>query len=531
MDKLMYLKPNVVFEPLVDRWYAWSHLISPATAAMNIVNRHLKIMSSYVSAPAIHASSVKNPKMRGGPFIDLNGERVDEVKQLINDTMQSRSHMIELAKSITDLEKILKEKGTGYSLEALYPDVPENLKGLVELVYDLNNNPTYRFYESLLYRSEFYNKSSQSIVFWLTANDERPFVLSTPRLDNENVCHVPLAFDNGIIDDLARMKKTKGNAAEMMRRLNLDDKQQQLFSTFFTEEEPVRYQKYTGDKIRMRYFGHACILIETATVSILVDPLISYYGFMSDIDKFSDVDLPDEIDYVLITHNHQDHILLETLLPLRHKIKNIVVPDGGNRSIQDPRLKIMFEAIGFKSVLEISEFEQIIGKDCTITGVPFLGEHCDLDIMSKMCYHIHFGKFSVLFVADSCISEPMFYHRIHEFTGDIDVICFGMECEGAALSWLYGPLLTYTLARDKDHSRRLAGSNFAKGKGFVDVFHPKEIYVYAMGMEPWVEFISSIKYTEESGPIVESNKMLSYCREKNVIAERLFGEKELLYTK
>ncbi|MEO6719971.1 MAG: hypothetical protein ABIN67_06455, partial [Ferruginibacter sp.] len=34
----LYLKPNVVLEPLVDKWYAWSHLISPATAAMNIVN-------------------------------------------------------------------------------------------------------------------------------------------------------------------------------------------------------------------------------------------------------------------------------------------------------------------------------------------------------------------------------------------------------------------------------------------------------------------------------------------------------------
>ena len=36
MSEKMYLKPNVVMEPLVDNWYAWSHLISPATAAMNI---------------------------------------------------------------------------------------------------------------------------------------------------------------------------------------------------------------------------------------------------------------------------------------------------------------------------------------------------------------------------------------------------------------------------------------------------------------------------------------------------------------
>ena len=46
-EKEMYLRPNVVFEPLFDNWYAWSHLISPATAAMNILGRKL---SKYLEA-------------------------------------------------------------------------------------------------------------------------------------------------------------------------------------------------------------------------------------------------------------------------------------------------------------------------------------------------------------------------------------------------------------------------------------------------------------------------------------------------
>src|SRR5688572_32365453 len=94
-EKVMYLKPNVVFEPLVDRWYAWSHLISPATAAMNIVGRHLSIMESYLLAPQIHAEAVLNPKMRGGPFMDFNGGRVEEVQALQQETMDKRKHMIE----------------------------------------------------------------------------------------------------------------------------------------------------------------------------------------------------------------------------------------------------------------------------------------------------------------------------------------------------------------------------------------------------------------------------------------------------
>ena len=80
-------------------------------------------------------------------------------------------------------------------------------------------------------------------------------------------------------------------------------------------------------------------------------------------------------------------------------------------------------------------------------------------------------------------------------------------------------------------SRRLAGSNFERARELVDIFRPSEVYVYAMGQEPWLEFISSIKYTEESNPIVASNKLLKYCMEKEIISERLFGEKELFYSK
>src|SRR4051812_19411165 len=161
-NKPMYLKPNVVFEPLVDNWYAWSHLISPATAAMNIVGRHLTIMDSYLSAPSIHAEAVSNPAMRGGPFMDFGGGRIDEVRSLYQQTFEKESKVIQFAKAIKDLDKLLATEAKGYGLEGLYEKVPPILKGYVELYYDRNNNPGFRFFESLLYRSEFYNKSSQS---------------------------------------------------------------------------------------------------------------------------------------------------------------------------------------------------------------------------------------------------------------------------------------------------------------------------------------------------------------------------------
>jgi len=68
-DSLVYLKPNFVAEPMVDRWYAWTHLVSPATGCLNIKNRHVPIMKSYLLSPMAHAAAIKNPKMLGGPFI------------------------------------------------------------------------------------------------------------------------------------------------------------------------------------------------------------------------------------------------------------------------------------------------------------------------------------------------------------------------------------------------------------------------------------------------------------------------------
>jgi hypothetical protein len=38
----LYLKPNVLVDPLFNQWYAWSNLIAAATSSMYVANLHLK---------------------------------------------------------------------------------------------------------------------------------------------------------------------------------------------------------------------------------------------------------------------------------------------------------------------------------------------------------------------------------------------------------------------------------------------------------------------------------------------------------
>jgi L-ascorbate metabolism protein UlaG (beta-lactamase superfamily) len=526
-DDPVYLKRNVQVEPLVDQWYAWAHLIPPATAARNITGRHLRIIDSYLSGPQVHAQAVKNPKMLGGPFIDYGGRRVDEIAALRARTKKDRAALLELSAAIDELDNMLQAKATGFTMQNLYESIPACLRGYVELIYDLNNHPSVRFIEPLLYRSPYYQRSAQTLMLSLCNGDDRPFVLSTPRLEEPNLLHWKVPFDDPAIDDLFRLKVEPKPRAEVHEHMGLAPEQRELMDQFLTSEPPRRYQPYTGPGVRWRYFGHACILVEACGVNLLFDPVLSY-TYESSISRYTYEDLPDTIDYVLITHNHQDHLLFETLLQLRHKIRHIVVPRNGGGMLQDPSMRLLLYHAGFKQVTELAEMESIDLPNGSITALPFLGEHCDLHIMTKAAYLVKMGKRSLLFGADSCNIEPQLYQHLRSEVPDLDAIFLGMECDGAPLTWLYGPLLTRRLERAMDASRRLAGSDYQQALNIIDTFSCKEAYVYAMGQEPWLNYVMSLKYTETSRPIVESNKLIEECRRRGLQAERLFGEKEIL---
>jgi L-ascorbate metabolism protein UlaG (beta-lactamase superfamily) len=269
-------------------------------------------------------------------------------------------------------------------------------------------------------------------------------------------------------------------------------------------------------------------LLETANLSILADPVISY-GYDTEVSRYTYADLPDIIDYVIITHNHQDHVLLESLIKLRHRIQNVIIPAGGTGTLQDPSLLLILQHLGFKNVIELRELQTLQLDGLKITGIPFLGEHCDLDVRTKLAHLVEIDNKKILYAADSCNIEPNLYRLVHELTGDIDVLFLGMECDGAPLSWLYGPLLSEDIPRDKDHSRRLAGSNYERGIDIVNRFNFSEVFVYAMGMEPWLKYIMAYEYTDTSNPILASNKLIDECRSRGIRAERLFSEKEILY--
>ena len=524
----VYLRQNALAEPLYNRWYAWPYLVSPVTAPMYVGNLHLRLMESFLANPQGHVAASKNPAMRGGPFLNFDESKVPGVERLLEKTRREAAPLLEFADAVRDLTRILTTRADGSSLQPLYGAVPEPLQGFVELVYDVNNQPAIRFLEPLLYRSRYYDESAQSIALSVVDDDDRPFVFSTPRLEeNDGLC-LGLPYRHEGLDRLFRMREEPKPLGFAREALGLSDSANGRFEKLFTDQPPRAAEPRDLSGVRVRYFGHACLLIETRDTSILTDPVIAYdHG--NGIPRFGFADLPRKIDYVLITHAHQDHCMLETLLQLRHKVGHVIVPRNNGGGLADPSLRLALERSGFERVSEIDELGSVETPGGSITSIPFLGEHGDLNIRSKTTYLVRLLGKSLLFCADSNAFEPRLYDHLRDLVGDLDAAFIGMECAGAPMSWLYGPLLTAPLARRMDQSRRLDASDCERAMGLVTRLRPRAVYVYAMGSEPWLTYLTSIHYTEQSRPIVQSRALVEACRGLGVPAVALFGKNEMSF--
>ncbi|XXX81263.1 MBL fold metallo-hydrolase [Sorangium sp. So ce134] len=522
-----YLKPSVQIEPLVNQWHAHLFLIAPQAAAL-FTQAQLGILKSYLQMPMAHAAALRDPTKVGGPFIDLKGQRVAEVRALKEDTERRSQALLGLADAIKELFGLLGQRARGQPLAALYAQIPEALNGLVELLYDVRHQPGFRFFEPLLYGGPLEDASRQSVALTHIEDDQRAFIFSTPRLPGPDAVHLPLRFDSPRIDDLCRLRRQPAPLGEILERFEVPQSEQETFTSFLWQHPPRRTPAYDGDGVRMRYFGHACVLFESAGVSILIDPLISY-GYPSRVERFTFEDLPPVIDYVLITHAHHDHLVLESLLQLRERIGALVVPRAGQGLLQDPSLKLALQAAGFPRVVEIDEMERLSLPNGFVQAIPFLGEHCDLNIRAKAAYLLRMAGQTAVVLADSSSVSPEVYERVRREVGEADLMLIGLEPIGAPMSWAYGPLFPEKLDRALDQQRRSNGADSASALRLAEIFQCKRVFLYAMGLEPWLGYLMALHPEHQSQSAREIEAFTSACSQRGVAVERLYAKKEIVF--
>ena len=201
-------------------------------------------MNYYITSKQMKAEEISNPFFKGGPFIDLDGKRVEDVKSLRDRIQEEDQDLFEFVAALESLEELLRAEAKGFAMETLYEKIPEPLKGYVDLYYDLDHKPGFKLLESLLYASDLYKSARQSLaISEIVSDTDNPFIMSTPRLEKPSACHVAIPFNSEVIDELVKMKKTPGSLAEMREKLQIKEEQTELFNTFFTEEEPIQYNK------------------------------------------------------------------------------------------------------------------------------------------------------------------------------------------------------------------------------------------------------------------------------------------------
>ncbi|WP_434599525.1 MBL fold metallo-hydrolase [Streptomyces sp. A5-4] len=524
-DQKLYLRPSVVAQPLLHRWYAWPYLLAPHTGALNLRDRLLPIVDSYLKAPHIHESVTADPHRYGAPFLDPQGASHEDV-QAVRDTMAKDGQAkLQLAEDIDQLRTLLRESALGGPMEPLYPQVPEALRGRVELVYDTAHRPSFRFFEPLMYTSMAYERHGQCVSL-SPAPVPQPFVYSSPVLPTPERLDINLPFDSPLWDELFTARTTPVDVPQLAERLGIPDADTLNFAALFHDTPPAPHTPPPPGEVRVRYFNHATVLIETSTTSVLLDPLIGYTD--DGHQHFTFDDLPAHIDAVVISHFHSDHFSLETLLQLRTRIGAILVPRASGGSLPDPSLKTMLHALGFPHVQELSELEtHRINDHVEITALPFLGEHADLDIRTKMVPLVKSGGRTFLFATDITPLEPALYSNIpHLTTTPLDALFIGLECVGAPLNWLYGPLLESKLPRDHNAGRRLKGSNAAQADQLAQQLNAQHVYAYAMGLEPWLKHLTGSDYDPEAEPVKQAAVLTELSAQRGIGAELLRDQAE-----
>jgi L-ascorbate metabolism protein UlaG (beta-lactamase superfamily) len=522
-DEPRFLRSNVNVEPLADRFYATLNTVAPVQAAMNLAFLQLPMLESYVKSPQVHINASRNPQLRGGFFVDIEAARTREVRDLVTRLKRDRTELLRLAAAVAEADEVVRQGATGFDLRPLYPKLSAALSGLVEIVYDTSNQPSMRFIEPLLYESSFHVEDRQSVRLFLDEGAERPFVMSTPRLASPDVLDIDIPFRHPGLAELFGARLSATTLARLRDALEIGDEQAEQLSGLLASEPDLLPYRHIDSGARIRYFGHACLVMQTPQAAIITDPWVSSDSAAA--GRYTYRDLPDHLDLALITHGHSDHVVLETLLQLRGRVDRVVVPRSSRGNLCDPSLALYLSHAGLPTI-EVDDFSEVEFPGGRVVATPFLGEHADLDIRAKSTYCIELGGRRMFVGADSSGIVPGLYRYMRQHVGPVDMAFLGMECAGAPLTWAYGALLVRPVTRGMSDSRTLSGSNAVQAAAIVTELGAEEAYVYAMGEEPWLVHVMATNYTDDSYQLKQVAEFMTWCADHGVKSGHLLGQQE-----
>jgi L-ascorbate metabolism protein UlaG (beta-lactamase superfamily) len=164
-----------------------------------------------------------------------------------------------------------------------------------------------------------------------------------------------------------------------------------------------------GHSLSIRYIGHATLLAEVDTIRFLTDPVLRHrVGPLRRVGGPPVSAMPDDVDAILVSHLHQDHLDLPTLRHLGRD-RRIVVPAGAGAWLRSR---------GFSAVDELAPGESTAVGGVTVRAVR--ARHSGFrpptgPTASAVGYLIE-GRRTVYFAGDTGLFEGM-----RELRGAVDV--------------------------------------------------------------------------------------------------------------
>lgn len=192
----------------------------------------------------------------------------------------------------------------------------------------------------------------------------------SPKLGGKNnakqlaILNQSQAFKNGKFDNLMPTPMAAPKFSTLVKFFSKDEEQaptRRLKTQPFLKEE---FYAVSNDKLAFSWFGHSSVLLNIGGTAILIDPVFgeraSLFTFMGPkrfnySNQYTVNQMP-QIDVVLISHDHYDHLEYETILALKNKVKHFYVPLG---------VRAHLEKWGVKSekITELDWWQEVVFSD------------------------------------------------------------------------------------------------------------------------------------------------------------------------
>lgn len=193
--------------------------------------------------------------------------------------------------------------------------------------------------------------------------------------------------------------------------------------------------KNAKGELKVTWLGHSSSLVQLGEKNILIDPILTKYaspvGFTG-VKRFSEVpiqlkDIP-EIDVLLISHDHYDHLDYRTIPEIDDKVKNYIVPLGVESYLLD-------WDIDESKIHTVAWWDELTIDDINFTATPsqhFSGRNPLKPNSTLWCGFLFDDNYhSVYYSGDTGYSNS--FKEIGERFGDVDLAL--VECGQYDNAW------------------------------------------------------------------------------------------------